>query len=88
MKLPLESAHILRALRAGATLKAHRTLDGAKTTILHPLDGPVEIVCRAAVESLKRHGLIASNLKFPAATYVLTEDGMAQANLIPGHTQE
>ena len=79
MKLPLESARILRALLAGATLKAHRTLDGAKTYTLHPLDGPDEIVDRAAVESLKRHGLIRSNLKFPAATYVLTEEGLAHA---------
>ncbi len=60
---------------AGATLKAHRTLDGTKLYTLHPLDGPAEIVDRAAVETLKRRGLIASNLKFPAATYLLTEEG-------------
>ena len=66
-------------MHAGATLKAHRTLDGEKTHILHPLHGPAEAVERAAVETLKRRGLIASNLKFPAATYVLTERGIAAA---------
>ncbi len=71
--------HILRAMLDGATLKAHRTLDGQKTYALHPLDGPDEIVERAAVEALKRQGLIASNMKFPAATYVLTECGVATA---------
>ncbi len=64
---------------AGATLKAHRTVDGTKTHMLHPLDGPAEPVDRAAVETLKQHGLIASNMKFPAATYVLTERGVTAA---------
>ncbi len=76
---PAAGLRILRAMLDGATLKAHRTLDGAKTYILHPLDGPDEIVDRAAVEALKQRGLIASNLKFPAATYVLTEYGVASA---------
>lgn len=71
--------HILRAMLNGATLKAHRTLDGEKTYTLHPLDGPDQIVDRAAVEILKQRGLIASNMKFPAATYVLTERGIAAA---------
>ncbi len=79
MRLPAESARILRAMVAGATLKVHRTLDGAKTHMLHPLDGPAEPVSRAAVEHLARHGLIASNMKFPVATYVLTERGVAVA---------
>lgn len=76
---PVTDRHILRAMLDGATLKAHRTLDGKKTYTLHPLDGSDEIVDRAAVEALKRQGLIASNTKFPAATYVLTERGVAMA---------
>lgn len=79
MKLPRESARILYAMHAGAALKAHRTLDGEKTHILHALDGSDEVVGRAAVEHLKRHKLIVSNLKFPAATYMLTEEGRRQA---------
>lgn len=76
---PLHPDHryVLRAMLAGATLKAHRTVDGQKTHMLHPLVGPAEVVDRAAVETLVRHGLIASNMKFPAATYVLTERGIA-----------
>ena len=64
---------------AGATLNAHRTLDGAKVHTLHPLDGEPVDVDRAAVDYLKQHGLIASNMKFPAATYLLTERGIAVA---------
>lgn len=79
MRLSSESTRILRTMLAGATLKAHRTLDGEKTYTLHPLDGPDEAVERAVVETLKRHGLIASNMKFPAATYVLTEKGLWHA---------
>ncbi|MGQ9490475.1 MAG: hypothetical protein ACUVR4_02620 [Anaerolineae bacterium] len=79
MRLPPQPARILRAMLAGATLKAHRTLDGAKTHLLHPLDGPAEPVPRAAVEYLARHGLIASNMKFPVATYLLTERGVEVA---------
>ncbi len=77
MRLSPVHRHILRAMLDGATLKVHRTLDGEKAHILHPLDGPDEIVDRGAVEHLRQHGLIASNMKFPVATYVLTELGIA-----------
>ena len=80
MKLPPESVRILRGMAAGATLKAHRMLDGEKTHRLHPLDGPALTVDSAAVEFLKDHGLIRSNMKFPAATYLLTESGVATAD--------
>jgi hypothetical protein len=82
VKLTTEQARILRAMLDGATLKAHRTLDGEKLHMLHPLDGPDEIVDRAAVESLKRRKLIASNMKFPAAVYLLTERGLAVARFL------
>ncbi len=71
--------YILHAILDGATLKVHRTMDGAKTHLLHPLTGPAEPVDPAAVEALRQRGLIASNMKFPAATYVLTERGIAVA---------
>jgi hypothetical protein len=79
MKLPPEPARILRAMAAGATLKAHRTVDGDKTHQLHPLNGPAQTVPRADVDFLKDHGLIRSNMKFPAATYLLTERGVRAA---------
>ena len=72
MNLVAEQQRILSAMRGGATLKAHRTLDGAKTHVLHPLEGSPEIVDSAAVEALKRRGLIVSNMKFPVAVYRLT----------------
>lgn len=76
MNLTPSQHRVLRAMREGATLKVHRTLDGEKTHRLHPLNGEPEIVERRVVESLVDFGLIQSNLKFPAATYVLTEDGV------------
>lgn len=67
---------LLRALAAGWTLKVHRTLDGEKRYRLHPLsDAPPEDVQQAAVDALRRQGLVDSNKKFPAATYLLTAKG-------------
>jgi hypothetical protein len=66
-------------MRDGATLKAHRTLDGEKTHRLHPLNGEPEPVDAADVAALRELGLIASNMKFPAAVYMLTERGVEEA---------
>ena len=71
----MQPESILQALINGATLKAHRYLDGAKVYKLHPLNGPAEPVERATVDYLKQQGFIKSNMKFPAATYLLTERG-------------
>lgn len=57
----------------GATLKVHRDLEGRKTHLLHPLSGEPSPVPPELVESLRKIGLIQSNMKFPAATYVLTD---------------
>lgn len=75
------AAHLtlLRALRDGATLKVHRTLDGEKVHRLHPLEGEPVPVDRDLVDQLVRAGLIVSNMKFPAATYLLTEEGVREA---------
>jgi len=75
MKLTKSRQHILLALFNGATLKTHRYLDGSKICQLHPLDGPPQTVQRATVDYLKEYGLIDSNKKFPAATYLLTARG-------------
>jgi hypothetical protein len=62
---------LLAAVQRGDVLKVHRTLDGDKTHMLHPLDGaPAFAVPARDVEALVRAGYIASNMKFPAATYV------------------
>ena len=80
MKLSKVEERLLQALAQGATLKAHRSMDGAKIHKLHPLgQEPAEVVAEAVVTSLKGQGLIESNMKFPAATYLLTDKGMQVA---------
>ena len=77
MALTPRQLQLLAALRAGDTLKVHRTLDGAKQHRLHPLDGsPACDVDEADVEALLAARLIASNMKFPAATFLLNEGGV------------
>jgi hypothetical protein len=75
VKLSAAEITILSGLAEGCALKSHRNLDGEKVYQLHPLAGPSEPVERAVVDALKRRGLIDSNKKFPAATYLLTEKG-------------
>ncbi len=80
-RLPLGGSQraLLRALAEGHVLKVHRTVDGAKVYRLHRLDGQTEIVPGGVVRGLERRGLIESNMKFPAATFMLTERGKAWA---------
>jgi hypothetical protein len=75
VRLSKTHQHILKSIYKGATLKTHRYLDGTKFCQIHPLDGPPETVQRTTVDDLKEHGLIESNKKFPAATYLLTPKG-------------
>ena len=77
MKLPPDRRYLLEAMLRGCTLKVHRTVDGTKTHLLHSLDGLPETVDAAAVAWLADRGLIRSNMKFPAAAYLLTERGLA-----------
>lgn len=73
MNLTAPQRILLQALRDGATLKVHRDLDGRKDHLLHPLSGDPAPVPAELVGALRTRGLIRSNLKFPAATYVLTD---------------
>ena len=78
MRLSTEQRRILAALQGGCYLKIHRTLDGAKVYRLHcPGDGETggEELPASAVDALERHGYLQSNMKFPAATLLLTERG-------------
>ena len=59
----------------GATLKVHRTLDGRKIHKLHPLHGDTVVVSSITVRMLENRGWVRSNMKFPAATYLLTKEG-------------
>lgn len=75
MGLPPEAIQLLKALQQGATLKTHRTLDGAKIHKLHPLHGDAIMIKVGTVRTLERRSWIQSNLKFPVATYLLTAAG-------------
>jgi hypothetical protein len=79
MKLSKLHQKVLRRLIEGCTLKSHRYLDGQKIYKLHPLGGPPEIIDKTTIDFLKKHHLIDSNQKFPAATYLLTNKGQELA---------
>lgn len=67
---------LLTALLEGCALKVHRTVDGEKIYRLHAPDGAsAEPMLDYVVTSLERQGLIVSNMKFPAASYMLTDRG-------------
>jgi hypothetical protein len=76
MLLSKAQRSLLEAMRDGATLKIHRELDGEKVHRLHPLQGEPQSVSPALVESLRDLGFIYSNLKFPSATYILTDKAL------------
>jgi len=82
MGLSPVAKQIIVAMQQGATLKAHRTLDGEKLHQIHPLQDAAFVVPTAAVRELEQRGWLRSNMKFPAATYLLTEQG-SQATLQP-----
>lgn len=76
MDLTAAEKRVLLAIARGWTLKSHRYLDGEKEYRLHPLDeGDVQPVAWETVDGLRERGLIDSNKKFPAATYLLTDKG-------------
>ena len=71
VRLTASQRSLWEAVQRGDVLKVHRTLDGDKTHILHPLDrSPARLIAARDVEALVRNGLVASNMKFPAATFV------------------
>ncbi len=74
-RLSAQERDLLIMLAEGGALKAHRDLNGSKEHRLHQLDGIVHNVPARTVGKLRRRGLIASNKKFPAATYLLTDKG-------------
>jgi hypothetical protein len=85
MRLSSAQQHLLRNMGNGDVLKVHRTVDGAKHFRLHPLaGGEPEEVQAATVETLQRAGLLESNLKFPAAVFLLTARGVALAAELTG----
>ena len=84
IRLSDREIYLIRALAQGSTLKAHRDLDGSKIYRLHPLAGTVRELNRSLVDRLQKRGLIDSNKKFPAATFLLTEQGRQIAEELGG----
>lgn len=93
MRLSDAQRAILVALQAGDRLQVHRTLDGAKSYRLHVRDNggraddSVLVIAGAIVDGLVRARLIESNMKFPAATFLLTDKGLAAVMAITGSVQ-
>jgi hypothetical protein len=85
MRLRSEEKEILRALVSGYQLKSHRELDGSKLYALHNAsDNSTRPVSVSSIERLRDLEFIAGNMKFPAATYLLTPKGeRVAASLIP-----
>ena len=79
---------LLVSLQQGAVLKVHRTLDGDKVHRLHKSDAPVQEIEAALVVAVTDLGLLQSNMKFPAATFLLTDKGVAVAMQLSGATVE
>jgi hypothetical protein len=74
MRLSAEQRDLCIAMQQGDRLKVHRTVDGVKQYLLHRLDGTGAIEIDAdIVDELVQAGLIESNMKFPAATFLLTD---------------
>lgn len=91
MRLSPAQQQILIALQQGGQLKVHRTADGGKIYRLHlataPSDAmPASIVLGVEVTRLETAGLLASNMKFPAATFLLTDEGVRAAAELTGET--
>jgi hypothetical protein len=85
MRLGRQEKEVLRALVSGYQLKSHRYLDGQKIYTLHDTatdaTRPVRVT---TVDRLRDLGLIVGNMKFPAATYMLTIEGeRVAASLTP-----
>ena len=81
----LSEAHkqLLCELARGSRLQDHRDVEGGKVYKLHALDNaPDTLISAAMVAYLQRHKLLESNMKFPAATYLLTDKGAAIATTL------
>jgi hypothetical protein len=79
-------AALLTKLQQGAVLKVHRTVDGDKVYRLHQAGAPDQEIEAALVAALTDRGLLQSNMKFPAATFLLTDKGVAVARQLSGAT--
>lgn len=85
MHLSQAQKKLLTDLQHGSQLKIVRTADGAKQYRLFTPDASsAATVAAAVVAPMERTGLLASNMKFPAAAMLLTDKGAAAAAAISG----
>ena len=70
---------LIKQLSAGWTLKSHRFIDGEKHYKLYGPEGEAHSVEWGQVQRLLRLKVISTNQKFPAATFLLTNQGQAFA---------
>lgn len=89
VRLSPRQKEILVALQSGSRLQVHRTVDGEKRYLLHPVDEAAgvhtaEDVAPTDVAYLEKHRLVESNMKFPAATFLMTKRGADIAAAISG----
>lgn len=85
-RLSDEQAALIVALLQGAVLKVHRTLDGEKIYRLQPgqTGAAAQTIAPVLADRLVGLDLLQSNMKFPAATFLLTEAGVALARQLSG----
>ena len=87
MSLTREQERLLAAIHLGNHLKVHRSIDGEKLYCLHTTDNGVSEPVRGdTVRLLERQGFVTSNMKFPAATFMLTKKGTQAAVQYTGCT--
>ena len=84
----VEERMLLVDLITGAVLKAHRDLDGTKIHKLHRSGQAPTVIDEQTVRRLEEKKLIQSNMKFPAATYLLTIHGVTLARELSGVQDE
>lgn len=70
---------LIKRLSDGWTLKSHRFLDGEKHYKLYGPDGEEGDIEWVQVQRLLRLKVISTNQKFPAATFLLTNQGQSFA---------
>jgi hypothetical protein len=85
MELTEAQERVLRALADGIVLKGHRSIEGEKVYKLHAMDGSeIAIIDAEVIEFLKENKLVHSNMKFPAASFLLTDKGREIASKLIG----
>lgn len=82
--LDAAAQHVLVAVHEGWALRSQRDLEGNKRYLLQQAGAEEQPVARDVVLYLREHGLLETNHKFPAATFLLTSKGSTAAAELAG----